>query len=347
MNRYRWQSLVDFAAGSLAVSGSEAAEARIVADNLVQANRRAIDSHGLIRLPVYLRRLRAGRITTPARTRVVRETASTALVDGGGGWGAVAGKTAMELAVAKAREAGSCAVAVVNSNHFGYAAYYGEMAAGQGMIGVALTNASPVVAPYGGLLAALGTNPICICIPAGEEPPFVYDGATTVVARGKVDLAIKRGAEIPAGWGLDAGGGNTTDPNKVVTLCPLGGYKGYDLAVAVDVLSGVLGGGAFGPHVGSLRNPGEPQAVGHFFMAVDIAAFRDPAAFRADMDRLIRELRGNPAAPGTAGVLIAGDPERAAMAQRDKDGIPLPGEVESDLREIAVELGIPFPDILD
>lgn len=346
VNNYRWQSLTDFAAGLLAVAGSDAGEARIVANNLVQANRRGIDSHGLIRLPVYIRRLGAGKIVSPAPVSIVHQTAATALVDGGGGWGAVVGKSAMELAVSKAREAGCCAVAVRNSNHFGYAAWYGQMAIAEGMIGIATTNASPIVTPYGGREPLLGTNPICICAPAADEPPFVYDGATTVVARGKVDLAASEGRRIPPGWGVDAWGRETTDPREVANLLPLGGYKGYDLAVAVDILAGVLAGGAYGPAVGSLRDPDRPHVVSHFFCALNVAAFRDPQDFRTDMDRMIRRLRESPPAESETGVLIAGDPERAAQAERDATGIPLPDQVEADLRRLAAALGVPFPDAL-
>jgi LDH2 family malate/lactate/ureidoglycolate dehydrogenase len=296
-----------------------------------------------MRVPSYLRRLKAGLIETPVSMRVERETPVTALLDGGNGWGAVVGKAAMELAIGKAHAVGLGAVAVHHSNHFGYAAYFGEMALEHSMIGVALTNANPLVPAFEGRIPVQGTNPICVCAPAGEEPPFVFDAATTVVARGKIDLAVKKGISIPADWGLDAGGLPTTDPAAVVMLKSLGGYKGFDLAVVVDILCGVLAGGPFASDVGRLKEGNAPQLIGHFLLAIKIEAFRDPVAFRADMDSLIRQIR-QPRADGSGHTLAAGDPERAAMADRMESGIELPQEIELDLKRIAAGAGLVFPN---
>jgi LDH2 family malate/lactate/ureidoglycolate dehydrogenase len=252
----------------------------------------------------------------------------------------------MELALEMASTNGLGAVTVVNSNHFGYAAYYGEMALARDMIAIVMTNANSLMAPFGGRDAALGTNPICICAPAGEEPPFMFDGATTVVARGKITVAAKKGIKIPSDWGVDAAGHPTDDPNAVVSLSPLGGYKGYDLAVAVDILSGVLGGGPFGPYIGVLGAAQGPQQVGHFLLALNVEAFRDLSGFKRDMDRMLRELRAIPAATGSAGVLIAGDPERAEHAARLGGGVPVPAEIEADLRRLAVEYNLVMPEPL-
>ncbi|MDP2873244.1 MAG: Ldh family oxidoreductase [Bacillota bacterium] len=343
MANYRWDSLRSFVAAVFKSAGSDPEEALLVADNLVRANMRGVDSHGVMRVPSYLRRLKTGLIATPASMRVVRETPVTAVLDGANGWGAVVGKAAMDLAMAKAGAVGMGAVGVVNSNHFGYAAYYGEMALAQGLIGIALTNANPVVPAFGGRVAVEGTNPICICVPAGKEPPFVFDAATTVVARGKVDLAIKKGISIPDNWGLTADGLPTTDPSAVVLMQSLGGYKGFDLAVAVDILCGVLNGGPFAADVGRLREGDTPQYVGHFLLAIKIEAFREPAQFRADMDSLLCQLR-QPRADGQGHTLVAGDPERAAFAERQQHGVPLPDEIERDLRQLAAEAGLCFPD---
>lgn len=342
--RYHHAALQGLTAQVLAAAGSDPDEARLVAANLVGANLRGIDSHGIIRLPVYAGRIGSGAISSPAVPEVLREGAATAVLDGRNGWGAVVGARGMQLALDKARTAGIGAVTVLNSNHFGYAAHYGQMALEAGMIGVVLTNANALMIPYGARQAALGTNPICVCVPAGEEPPFVFDAATTVVSRGKVSVAAKMGAAIPPDWGVDAGGRPTTDPRQVEFLSPLGGYKGYDLAVAVDILCGILPGGPWGRHIGVLESAPGAQEVGHFFWALDIAAFRDPAEFRRDMDRMLRELRSMPPAEGAAGVLIAGDPERAHLAQRLRDGIPVPLEVEADLARLAGRYGLAMPE---
>lgn len=346
MRNYRWDSLRLFVTEVFSSAGSDPSESSVVADNLVQANLRGIDSHGVMRVPSYLRRLRSGLIDTPASLRAVRETAVTAVLDGGNGWGAVVGKAGMDLAIKKAGAAGLGAVAVRHSNHFGYAAYFGEMALDHGMIGIALTNASPLVPAFGGRAPIQGTNPICICVPAGEEPPFVFDAATTVVARGKIDLAAKKGIPIPEDWGLDADGLPTTDPGAVVMLRSLGGYKGFDLAVAVDILCGVLAGGSFASDVGRLKEGNAAQSIGHFLMALKIESFRDLAAFKADMDSLSRQLR-QPRADEMGKTLVAGDPERAALADRQERGIPLPEEIERDLMRVADDMGLSFPDPVD
>ncbi len=335
MARYDFESLKGFTAKVLTGAGSEETEAALVAENLVSANLRGIDSHGVVRLPVYVERVRKGLIVTPAATRVVRQMPAAALLDGGNGWGAVVGSQGMRMALDMAAHTGVGAVTVINSNHFGYAAFYGEMALRRNMIGVVMTNANALMIPYGGQKPYLGTNPICICAPAGAEAPFVFDAATTVVARGKITVAEKKGVKIPLDWGVDASGKPTDVPKDVVALSPLGGYKGYDLAVAVDILSGVLGGGPFGQYIGVLGAAAGPQKVGHFFLALTLEAFRDLAGFQKDMDAFLRELRTQPPATGNRGVLVAGDPEREQMAAWSAGGIPVPGEIEVDMRRLA------------
>jgi len=344
MRYYVSEQLSGFVAAVLAGAGSDQDEARTVAAHLVGANLRGIDSHGIVRLPIYERRLVRGVINTPARITVVREAKATALLDGGNGWGAVAGTAGMRLAIAKARQTGVGVVTVTRSNHFGYAAYYGAMALEEGMIGMVMTNANALMIPHGGREPALGTNPICIAVPALEEPPYVFDAATTIVARGKITVAAKEGRTIPPEWGVDEHGLPTDNPRAVKYLSPMAAYKGYDLAVAVDILCGVLGGGPWGRHIGVLESPAGPQEVGHFFMAVDIGAFRDADAFRRDMDLMLRELRATPPIAGGSGVMIAGDPERAHEARRRIEGIPVPPEIEEDLRRLSEQYGLAMPD---
>lgn len=346
MAKYTAQELKKFTAALLTAAGSDHAEALVVADNLINANLRGIDSHGLVRIGDYIERIKNGVIISPGTTTVLRSMPATALLDGGNGWGAVVGRQAMDMAIEKAQTHGVGVVTVVNSNHFGYAGYYGEMALAKDMIAIVMTNSTPLMIPTGGREIALGTNPICICAPAGTEAPFLYDGATTVVARGKVTVAAKKGAKIPLTWGVDAAGKPTDDPTAVAGLSPFGGYKGYDLAVAVDILSGILGGGPFGRHVGVLAMATTPQEVGHFFMALNIEAFRDLAGFKAEMDNMLRELRAIAPAPDGPGVLIAGDPERRERASREAQGIPLPVEIEADLARMAAAVGVQMPQPL-
>jgi L-2-hydroxycarboxylate dehydrogenase (NAD+) len=332
-------------------------DARLAADVLSAADRRGIDSHGVARLRTYVDLLAAGRINPRARLSVVRETASTATVDGDNGLGLVVGPRANEIAMEKAAAAGTGWVAVCNTNHYGIAGYYVLRAVERGMIGWAMTNTTKSVAPLWGAEGMLGTNPIAIGFPAGEEPPVVLDMSTSAVPLGKIEIAVRKGEPIPPGWALDAAGQPTTDPVAMTqggALLPLGsdrehgGHKGYGLAVAVDVLSAVLSGANWGPFAPAftLGQEAPPRSVGkgigHFFGAMRIDAFRDPGEFRAQVDDYVRTLRATRPAPGTSGPLIPGDPERLAQAERETSGIPVLPAVLEDLREISRRTGVPL-----
>jgi LDH2 family malate/lactate/ureidoglycolate dehydrogenase len=309
------------------------------------------------RLRTYDDLLEAGRINPRARPRIVRETASTATVDGDNGLGLVVGPWANRVAMDKADRAGTGWVAVCHTNHYGIAGYYVLQAVARDMIGWSMTNTSKGVAPLWGAERMFGTNPIAIGVPAKDEPPFVLDMATSTVAYGKVEMALREGKAIPTGWAIDGDGHPTTDPVAMVeggALVPLGadrehgGHKGYGLAVAVDVLSAVLSGANWGPFTVpfAIRQEDPPRQVGkgigHFFGAMRLDAFREPDDFKAQMDDLLRTLRGTRPAPGTAGPLVAGDPEREAETERRARGIPLLPAVLDDLREIARRTGVPL-----
>ena len=328
-------------------------EAAIVAEVLVRADLRGVESHGVARLErYYVGRLRKGLVAAASPVRVVRETPVTTVMDGGNGLGAVAAKRAMELCLAKAQVAGLAAVAVNHSNHFGIAGYYAMMALPLGMIGVALTNASATVAPTYSRQRLLGTNPIAIAIPAGRERPFVLDMATTVAAEGKIEVKDRQGKPLPPGWVVDREGSPSTESVAFYgggALLPLGGgaetcgYKGYGLGLAVDILSGILPGA--GSSLGVLRSLAaqeKPVNVGHFFAAMRVDCFRDPDEFRAAMDQTLGSIRTSACAAGAERVYIAGEKEFEMEEERSRSGIPLLPVVVSSLRDLAAEAGVEF-----
>jgi LDH2 family malate/lactate/ureidoglycolate dehydrogenase len=351
------ERLHEFCARVFVRLGVPEADARLAADVLSCADRRGIDSHGVARLHSYVELLAAGRVNPRPTLSVVRETASTATLDGGNGLGLVVGPKANELALEKADRAGTGWVAVRHSNHFGIAGYYVLRALERDRIGWAMTNSSKGVVPLWGAERMLGTNPIAIAFPGAQEPPIVIDLATSAVAYGKIEMALREGVSIPEGWAIDRNGHGTTDPAAMLqggALLPLGsdrergGHKGYCLALMVDVLSAVLSGANWGPFAPPFTMSQEqpPRSVGsglgHFFGAMRLDAFLEPQEFKAQIDDLVRTLRSTRPAPGTAGPLLPGDPEREAEAERARSGIPLLPAVVEELREVSRSTGVPF-----
>lgn len=352
---FPWTRLHAFCAAVFRHLGVPEADARTAADVLSAADRRGIDSHGVARLRTYYELLDAGRINPRPQPRIVRETASTATVDGDNGLGLVIGPWANRVAMDKAEDAGTGWVSVCNTNHFGIAGYYVLEALARDLIGWAMTNSSPGVAPLWGAERMLGTNPIAIAFPGLAEPPIVLDMSTSAVPLGKIETAIRKGEAIPNGWAIDRAGHPTTDPAAMLdggALLPLGsdrdhgGHKGYGLALAVEVLTSVLSGANWGPFAppftlaGAVPTRSVGKGIGHFFGAMRIDAFRDPAEFKAQIDDMVRTFRATRPAPGTSGPLLPGDPEHAAQKVRDEHGIPLLPPIEADLREIARLTGV-------
>jgi LDH2 family malate/lactate/ureidoglycolate dehydrogenase len=354
---FPWQRLHEFTTRVFRHVGVPEADARQAADVLSAADLRGIDSHGVARLSTYFDLLEAGRINPRPRLQVVRETPSTATVDGDNVLGLVVGPKSNGIAMDKAETAGSGWVSVCNTNHFGIAGYYPLRALEREMIGWAMTNSTRLVAPLWGAQRMLGTNPIAIAFPGHEEPPIVIDMATPVVPLGKIEIAKRRGERIPLGWAVDEAGQPTDDPDRLLnggSLLPLGsdrehgGHKGYCLGMMVDVLCAVLSGANWGPFAPPFmlrqmipeRSVG--KGIGHFFGAMRIDGFIDPLEFRRQIDDLVRTFRATKPAPGTNGPIIPGDPERAAEKVRREGGIPLVGAVAEDLRGIAGRTGIPF-----
>jgi L-2-hydroxycarboxylate dehydrogenase (NAD+) len=322
---------------------------------LIAADLRGIDSHGVARLSGYIRLWEAKRINASPDIRIVHETLSTAVVDGDAGLGLVIAPYAMQVAIKKAKLAGTGWVSVRNTNHFGIAGYHAMMALEHDMIGMAMTNASALVAPTFSIERMLGTNPIAVAIPADQQPPFVADFATTTAANGKLEILQRKNEDTPEGWVQDKDGRPSTDANilkKQGALLPLGSdrehgsHKGYALGSIVDIFSAVLSGASYGPwappfpaYVAMPENmPG--KGLGHFFGAMRIDAFRPAEEFKQHMDNWIRRFRSATPAEGYDKVLIPGDPEREMEAIRRTEGIPVVDSVATDLKMVAEKFGL-------
>ena len=354
---YPKERLHEFSTRMFVHFGVPRSHAELASDVLASADLRGIDSHGVARLHTYFDMLELGRINPRPRISIVRETLSTATVDGDNGLGLVVGPRANKIAMDKADAAGSGWVSVSNSNHFGIAGWYPLQALKREQIGWAMTNSTKLVAPLWGAERMLGTNPIAIAFPGLDEPPIVIDLATPAVAYGKIEIAKRRGEKLPLGWAIDRDGRVTDDPQDMIdggALLPLGsdrehgGHKGYALGMMVDVLVAVLSGANWGPFTPpfALRQE-EPKrsvgkGIGHFFGAMRIDGFIDPTEFKRQIDDLVRTFRATKPAPGTSGPLIPGDPERECERERTVSGIPLVMPVVDDLRDIAKRTGIPF-----
>jgi len=336
------------------VSQDDAAQA---ADVLACADLRGIDSHGVARLHSYFELLNEGRINPQPQIKLIRSTASTATIDGDNGLGLVVAPHANRMAMDLAEKSGTGWVSVCNTNHFGIAGYYVLKALERDMIGWAMTNSTKLVAPLWGAEAMLGTNPIAIAFPGKQEPPIVIDMATSAVALGKIEMALRKGSSIPSGWGTDHNGNNATNPEDIIkggALLPLGsdrergGHKGYCLAMMVDILSCVLSGANWGPFAVpfAIRNAIPTRTVGkgigHFFGAMRIDAFIDAEAFKGQVDEYIRVFRATKPVPGTGGPLIPGDPERQAEQARLKEGVLLLPSVVEELVAISAKIGVPL-----
>ncbi len=335
-------------------------DAEITADVLVSASLRGVDSHGVARLRRYVQGLQDGLMLAHAQERVITETNATALIDAGGGLGQPVSYRAMQHAIEKAADHGVGLVAVRNSNHYGIAGYYAMMALPHDMIGMSLTNADVSVLPTFGLFPMLGTNPIAVAAPAGQERPFVLDMATSVVAVGKIVMADRHGRQIPEGWATDETGAPTTDPGRVLDnrlhrrgggALPLGGlgellggHKGYGLALMVEILSGILPGAAYADSTYPRTPKGKrlPADLGHFFGAINISAFRELDQFKADMDDLIRRLKRSPKAEGADRIFIHGEKEFEQAERRAAEGIPLDLSIVAEFRAISEELDVGY-----
>jgi LDH2 family malate/lactate/ureidoglycolate dehydrogenase len=325
-------------------------DAALLTDSLIEANLRGVDTHGITRmLCVYVERIQKGVMSAKSNLVVVRDKASTALIDCHNSIGQVGAARAMQMAIDKAAKTGVAFSAVSHSNHYGMAAYWAMMALPHGMIGFSSTNAPAAVAPTGGCTAMFGTNPIVIAIPSGRELPVVLDMATTVVARGRIVLHAKQDKPLEPGWAFDQCGVPTTDPHTAMKglLAPIGGYKGYGIALAIDFICGILTGSNYGAHFpGFLAdNMIDPTDVGSVFAAVNVESFMDLPEFTATIDRAIQEIKTSARADGAERIYIPGEIEFETKAERLANGIPIPDAVVKDFIALGRELGVPFPQV--
>jgi L-2-hydroxycarboxylate dehydrogenase (NAD+) len=352
---FSYHRLLSFTQSVFTHIGCSEDHAMLASKALLSADLRGIDSHGIARLNGYVRLWEAKRANPCPDMRVVYETPSTAVIDGDGGLGLVVAPFAMDVAISKATDVGTGWVSVNNSNHFGIAAYHAMKANAHDMIGIAMTNASPLVAPTFSTERLLGTNPICVAIPAGEEPAFVADLATTTAANGKLEILQRKNQRAPEGWIQDKYGGVSTNPHELKSggaLLPLGGdrehgsHKGYALGAIVDIFSAVLSGANYGPWVPPFpafmpmpeNMPG--KGIGHFFGAMRVDAFRPAEEFKLHMDQWIQRFRSARPVDGQEQVLIPGDPEREMESERLERGIPLLHAVVEDLKYLGEKFKI-------
>jgi len=325
-----------------------------VADVLVSSDRRAIASHGTARLSQYIALVEAGVMDAIARPALIRSKAAVALFDANNGWGHHASRVAMDTAIEGAREAGSFTAIVRNSNHFGIAGWYALRAADAGVIGISMTNASPVVAPTRAVDALIGTNPIAMAAPAGQHDHFCLDMATSTVTLGRIEVAVRRSETLRPGWALDSRGRPTTDPDAALdgALLPLGGveesggYKGYGLSLLVDILSGVLGGSTAAPHIAPLFSTHDGKAdLGHTFIAIDPDAIDEPGAFEARLESELDLLVAAPESPDAPGrILIPGEPEAEAERRSAERGVVIDRGHHADLLALASRVGVSLPE---
>lgn len=354
---YSYDQLTVFTKNIFLQIGCSDRDADIATQVLLSADLRGVDSHGIARLSGYVRLWEAKRINANPDIKIVHESPSTAVIDGDAGLGLVVAPYSMQLAIDKAKTAGTGWVSVKNSNHFGIAGVHAMMALQHDMIGIAMTNASALVAPTFSVERLLGTNPIAVAIPAGREQPFVGDFATTTAANGKLEILQRKNEDAPGGWVQTKTGEPSLDANELKkggALLPLGGdrehgsHKGYILGSIVDIFSAVLSGANYGPWVPPFpayvpmpeNMPGE--GIGHFFGAMRIDAFRTAEDFKSNMDKWIGRFKKATPVAGQEKVFVPGEPEVAFEAERRRNGIPLSKPVADDLSSLASKFGLSF-----
>ncbi len=355
--------LENFMKDCLVKSGVPEADAQIVSEILIESDKRGIDSHGIGRLkPIYIDRIDWGILSPETKIDVVKETPTTAVLDGNNGMGHVVSKYAMQMAIDKASENGLGMVTVRNSTHYGIAGYYALMACNAGMIGITGTNARPSIAPTFGVENMLGTNPLTVGFPTDEDFPFVLDCATSVTQRGKIELYSRLGKDLPPGWVIGREGTTRTDTDQVLVdltkgkaaLAPVGGlgeetggYKGFGYATVVEVLSAALQGGSFLKSLNGFDEDGKriPYPLGHFFIAINIDAFLGLDLFKKIAGAIMRDLRNSEKAPGAERIYTAGEKEWEAWQYRKVHGCPVPVVLQKQMTEMKArwKLNYTFP----
>lgn len=322
-------------------------DAEKVANVLVAADLRGIKSHGIARLPIYVKRLQGGIINKNPEITEAKKNKGVALIDGDNALGQVSSYAAMEKCIDLAKEHGISIVGLKNSNHFGIAAYYSMMAAEEDLIGFVASNTSPLMAPFGGKEAMLGTNPFTVSVPADKEANIILDMATSLVPRGRIEVSERNDESIPIGWGLDVDGNPTEDPAEVLkgTLLPVGGPKGYGMAIIVDILSGLMTGSTYLDQVGSLfGDQDRKQDLGIIMVAIDPSKFMEIDKFKGNIDQYINSVRNSEKAPGNDRIYMPGEIEYNNTLRNKESGITLESALSKEIRELADSFGVKFDD---
>ncbi|HEY2588374.1 MAG TPA: Ldh family oxidoreductase [Tepidisphaeraceae bacterium] len=346
MNRYPPELLKRWVAQLAGAAGVPTDDAAIVADSLVEADVHGTSTHGVSRLAIYLKRIQRGLIDPRAALTIERRRGATLAIDAGNGLGQVQAVKTLDLLIPMAREMGVATATIRRSQHFGALAYYCNRAADAGMILLATSNCEPSMSPEGSREAFFGTNPIAMSFPTGKGFHVKVDLATSLVARGNIIAAQKRGESIPEGWALDAEGRPTTDADAALagTVLAMARHKGYALALMVEVLSGVLAGAAVGPEVGSMyKHLDREQNVGHFFCLMDIAAFMEPAEFRSRIDAMIDRIKACRTRPGVDEILVPGERSARKAALRRREGVTVDAATLAELKDLSAKFGIAVP----
>jgi LDH2 family malate/lactate/ureidoglycolate dehydrogenase len=347
MNTYSNSDLKVFCEDVLVSTGMNKENSSVIADALIKANLEGVDSHGISRLPIYIKRFLDNRINLNPNIQMNRKTSSVLLVDGDNGLGHVVSYHAILKGIEMTKQSGITAIAVKNSNHFGTASYFCQLACENNLACIGFTNSPPGIAPWGGKNAFFGTNPIAFGFPSRNDQPVIIDLSTSIVARGKIILAAKQGNNIPEGWAIDEHGQPTSDPESALkgSVLPLGGAKGAALALAVEILTGILSGAAFGPHVKNIYDDNETEKanVGHFFILMDIEKFMDLDHFFESIETLLVEMKDVPKIPGTNEIRYPGERRKRDREQRLVEGIQLSTNVEEELIKLGNNFNVTFP----
>ena len=345
MGRYEPSVVADLVRRLAESAGVTADDARVLADALVEADLLGTSTHGVSRLNIYLRRIQKGLIDPGAELRVEQRRPAVLMADAGSGLGQVQAMAVLERLFPLAAEFGLASATIRNSQHFGAAGYYCNLAAERDMILLATTNAEPAMAPHGGREAFFGTNPVAASFPTGKGYPVRVDLATSIVARGNIIAAAKKGETIPPGWAIDTEGEPTTDAETALAgaVLTMAGHKGSALALMVETLSGVLSGAAVGPEVGSMyKHMDRKQDVGHFFCLLDVAAYMDVSRFKERIDAMIDQIKGGRRRPGVDEILVPGELEHRRADENRSDGIRIDDATMNEFRALCEELEVSF-----
>lgn len=340
-----WERLAEFCTQLLLRQGLKEEEARLISTSLVEADMSGVGSHGVSRLKIYMKRMEEGVVSKIGNVTVEHEAPGSIALDAHNSMGIIAGVRAVDMAIEKARISGSAFVTVKHSNHFGPAAFFTKRAAEKGFIAIAASNAPPNMAPWGSSEPYIGTNPLSIAVPTGDDKHIILDMATSVVAQGKIIMAAKDDEKIPEGWAITKDGKATTDPHEALqgTVLPFGGPKGYGIALLIDVFSGILSGADFGPYLHNMWTDfTTPQNVGHVFHVIDISKFTEVETFYDRIGVMRNDIKNLKKADGVEEVFLPGEIEYMRALHAKEEGVSISESTLKDLKELSAFWGVPY-----